>query len=180
MERKTPAAFEQEKAEELLTVCSDILVNARNELYLHLRFMDAALSFLRLRPDFQAHGAGTDGSSYIYHPDFLAGKYMNGRVLVNRSYFHSILHCIFVHMGTRGKRAEELWNLSCDIAVEFIIDGIELKCLHRPQSPVRRECYLRLKEKIRVMNAQSIYRCLQEENLPEGRIWDVSGKAAGL
>ena len=79
-------------------------------------------------------------------------------------------------MDTRGKREEGLWNLACDIAVEYLIDSMDMKCLHRPQTPARRECYLRLKEKDRVMNAQSIYRCLQEEKLPEGRylaLWPI-------
>ena len=169
MERKTPAACEQEKAEKLVSVCREILLNARNELYLNLRFMDAALSSLNFVPDFTAEGAGTDGYHYTYQPDFLAGRFMSGRVLVNRLYFHSVLHCVFVHMDTRGKREEGLWNLACDIAVEYLIDSMDMKCLHRPQTPARRECYLRLKEKTGVMNAQSIYRCLQEEKLPEGR-----------
>ena len=169
MERKTPAACEQEKAEKLVSVCREILLNARNELYLNLRFMDAALSSLNFVPDFTAEGAGTDGYHYTYQPDFLAGRFMSGRVIVNRLYLHSVLHCVFVHMDTRGKREEGLWNLACDIAVEYLIDSMDMKCLHRPQTPARRECYLRLKEKNGVMNAQSIYRCLQEEKLPEGR-----------
>lgn len=169
MERKTPAACEQEKAEKLVSVCREILLNARNELYLNLRFMDAALSSLNFVPDFTAEGAGTDGYHYTYQPDFLAGRFMSGRVLVNRLYLHSVLHCVFVHMDTRGKREEGLWNLACDIAVEYLMDSMDMKCLHRPQTPARRECYLRLKEKNGVMNAQSIYRCLQEEKLPEGR-----------
>ena len=169
MERKTPAACEQEKTEKLVSVCREILLNARNELYLNLRFMDAALSSSNFVPDFTAEGAGTDGYHYTYQPDFLAGRFMSGRVLVNRLYFHSVLHCVFVHMDTRGKREEGLWNLACDIAVEYLIDSMDMKCLHRPQTPARRECYLRLKEKNGVMNAQSIYRCLQEEKLPEGR-----------
>lgn len=169
MERKTPAACEQEKAEKLVSVCREILLNARNELYLNLRFMDAALSSLNFVPDFTAEGAGTDGYHYTYQPDFLAGRFMSGRVIVNRLYLHSVLHCVFVHMDTKGKREEGLWNLACDIAVEYLIDSMDMKCLHRPQTPARRECYLRLKEKNGVMNAQSIYRCLQEEKLPEGR-----------
>ena len=169
MERKTPAACEQEKAEKLVSVCREILLNARNELYLNLSYMDAALSSLNFVPHFTAEGAGTDGYHYTYQPDFLAGRFMSGRVLVNRLYFHSVLHCVFVHMDTRGKREEGLWNLACDIAVEYLIDSMDMKCLHRPQTPARRECYLRLKEKNGVMNAQSIYRCLQEEKLPEGR-----------
>ena len=39
--RKHPATCEQEKAEKLVSVCREILLNARNELYLNLRFMDA-------------------------------------------------------------------------------------------------------------------------------------------
>ena len=62
MERKTPAACEQEKAEKLVSVCREILLNARNELYLNLRFMDAALSSLNFVPDFTAEGA--DGYHY--------------------------------------------------------------------------------------------------------------------
>lgn len=112
MERKTPAACEQEKAEKLVSVCREILLNARNELYLNLRFMDAALSSLNFVPDFTAEGAGTDGYHYTYQPDFLAGRFMSGRVLVNRLYFHSVLHCVFVHMDTRGKKDCGIWHVT--------------------------------------------------------------------
>lgn len=176
MERKTPAAREQEQAEELAAICRDILINARNELYLHLRFMDTALSSLRFLPDGAVKGAGTDGFSFHYQPEFLSGTYMRGRVYMNRLYLHSILHCVFSHMDTRGNRAEEYWNLACDIAVESMIDGMGIKCLHRPLSPVRREFYMRIKEGVKVMNAQSIYRCLQEENLPEGRYLSLAAE----
>lgn len=113
----------QEQAEELAAICREILVNARNELYLH-----------------------------------------------------SILHCVFSHMDTRGKWTAEHWNLACDIAVEHLIDNMEIKCLHRPRSRVRREFYLRAKENVKVMNAQSIYRFLQEENLPEGRYLSLTAE----
>lgn len=175
-ERKTPMAYEQEKAQEVVSICHEIIKNTRNELYLHFRFMDAALNALRLIPDFNAGGAGTDGFNYFFCPDFLTGRFLAGRVLVNRLYFHSVLHCIFVHMDSRGTREVRLWNLACDIAVEYMVDGMEMKCLHRPQPPLRRECYLRLKEKAGVMNAQSIYRCLREENLPEGRYLSLAAE----
>lgn len=173
MER-SPTGFEQEKAEELAAVCRDILVNARNELYLNLRFMDAALSALLFKPDFTARGIGTDGYLLTYEPGYLAGLYRKGRVFVNRTYLHSILHCIFAHPDTRGKRQKKNWDLACDIAVESMIDGLYLKCLHRPPSAVRREFYGRLEGNVKVMNAQSIYRFLTEEELPEGRYLSLS------
>ena len=49
------------------------------------------------------------------------------------------------HMYTRKGRKKELWDLACDIAMEAVIDGLYQKCVHVPQSPLRRETYLRLK-----------------------------------
>ena len=113
MERKTPAACEQEKAEKLVSVCREILLNARNELYLNLRFMDAALSSLNFVPDFTAEGAGTDGYHYTYQPDFLAGRFMSGRVLVNRLYLHSVLHCICPYgYKRRWKKDCGIWHVT--------------------------------------------------------------------
>lgn len=169
MERTSPIRLDQEKAEELAGISSEILVNARNELYLNLRFMDTALSSLFFKPDFEAKRTGTDGFFLIYNPDYLAELYKKKRVLVNRTYMHSILHCVFSHMDTQGDRDDAIWDLACDIATESVIDGLYAKCLHLPMSPVRRELYMRLEKQTKVMNAQSIYRCLREEHLPEGR-----------
>ena len=37
---------------------------------------------------------------------------------------------------------------ACDIAMEAVIDGLYQKCVHVPQSPLRRETYLRLKRQM--------------------------------
>ena len=70
MDRKSPVTREQAEAEELAAIGQEILINARNELYLNLRFMDAALSSLNFVPDFTAEGAGTDGYHYTYQLTF--------------------------------------------------------------------------------------------------------------
>ena len=101
MERKTPAACEQEKAEKLVSVCREILLNARNELYLNLRFMDAALSSLNFVPDFTAEGAGTDGYHYTYQPDFLAGRFMSCTVYLS----------IWIQEA-RGKKDCGIWHVT--------------------------------------------------------------------
>ena len=62
---------------------------------------------------------------------------------------------------------EEYWNLACDIAVESLIDGIHKPCVHLPMSPVRAEFYGRLRKKIKVLNAESIYHTMQEMELSE-------------
>lgn len=165
---KSPIFMEREASEELSSVCMEILKNARNELYLSMHFLDVSLSSLYFAPDMNVRGIGTDGSGLFFHPSRLAAMYRKNRIYVNRAYLHAVFHCLFCHMWTRKKRAEEYWNLACDIAVESIIDGLYRPCIHLPMSPVRREFYMRLESRVTVFNAESIYRALQEMGLSEG------------
>ena len=48
-------------------------------------------------------------------------------------------------MYTRKGREKEIWDLACDIAMESVLDGMYEKCIHIPQSPLRRETYLRIR-----------------------------------
>jgi len=164
---RSPIYNERVDQEEFISVCMEILRNARNELYLSMRFLDVALSSLYFVPDPSVRGIATDGSSLYFDPDSLASMYRTSRIYVNRAYLHSILHCLFCHMWTRKKRAEEYWNLACDIAVESIIDKLYRPCIHMRMSPARQEFYGRLERRISVFNAESVYHSLQEMGLSE-------------
>ena len=50
-----------EKEKRIEEINRKILVSARNELYLHLRFLDVALSTLRYQMDAGTDTIGTDG-----------------------------------------------------------------------------------------------------------------------
>lgn len=165
---RSPIFKEQMVSEELVSVCMEILRNARNELYLSMRFLDLSLSSLYFAPELSIDGMGTDGSGLFFQPSQLAALYRKNRIYVNRTYLHSVFHCLFCHIWTRKKRAEEYWNLACDIAVESIIDELHYPCIHLAVSPVRRELYMRLGSRISVFNAESIYHALQEMGLSEG------------
>lgn len=157
---------QQQLAElEEVEICHDILTNSRNELYLNFRYLDVALSGLGFSADRAGRGVGTDGFLIYYQPEHLMGIYKRGRVLVNRAYMHMLLHCIFDHMDTRGKRAVEYWNLSCDIAVESIIDSFYARSVYRHQTPCRREVYAKLRDKLSVLNAEAVYGRLQKMEL---------------
>lgn len=159
----------QRQLDELNTVelCTRILMNSRNELYLNMRYLDVSLSSLGFEAVPGCGGIGTDGFIINYDPDYLCDLYKSGRVHVNRAYLHMLLHCLFSHMDTRGKREEELWNLACDIAVESVIDGIYMKCLHVAMTPFRMDWYGRLKKKLKVLNVEGIYRVLREADLKD-------------
>lgn len=160
----------QRQLEELnmAELCTRIWKNSRNELYLNMRYLDLALSSLGFEADPACRGVGTDGFVIYYHPDYFCDLYRRGRVLVNRSYLHMVLHCLFCHMDTRGKREPAYWNLACDIAIESVIDGLYLRCVHVPVSAFRRDWYGRLGKRLKVLNAEGVYRVLREMK-PEER-----------
>lgn len=146
-------------------ICHDILTNARNELYLNFRYLDIALSSFEYAADRAIPGIETDGFVIYYQPEYLFSLYQQKRVSINRAYLHMVFHCLLCHMNFRGTRAAEYWNLACDIAIESILDSFYVKSVYRHQSPYRREIYGRLSEKLKVLTAEGIYKCLQDMNL---------------
>ena len=62
---------------------------------------------------------------------------------------------------------KRLWNLSCDIAVEHMIDGIYHRSVRYSRSLLRRETYRLLEKEKKTLNAERIYKILKEEFLKE-------------
>ena len=160
-----PTRHRQLEELNMVNLCTRILQDSRNELYLNMHFLDISLSSLTFEADPSMKGVGTDGYIVYYNPDNLCSLYRRGRIHVNRAYLHMIFHCLFCHLDTRGKRAKGYWDLACDIAMESIIDGLCQKCVHVAPTPFRRETYLRLGKKLKVLTAEGIYHVLQEMNL---------------
>ena len=176
-----------ETAERLQVIGSSILRAARDELYLGMRFLDVALSSFSYQMDGSIHGFGTDGRVMYFQPQMLGGLYKENRILVNRGYLHMVFHCIFRHFAWRGagrnigagysagennadseKTIEErLRDLSCDIAVEHIIDGMNYRSIRFSRSLLRRETYRLLEKEGKTLNAQRVYKILSGCNLSE-------------
>ena len=165
-----PTRHRQLEELNMVELCTRIFRNARNELYLNMRYLDLSLSSLGFEADPCCRGVGTDGFVIYYHPDYVCDLYQRGRVHVNRAYLHMVLHCLFCHMDTRGKREPELWNLACDIAVESMLDDMYVKCIRVAPTPFRRDWYGRLHAKLTVLNAEGVYRVLKEEQLEPRRL----------
>ncbi len=155
-----PVYEERTKNLDFIEIGKDILVGARNELYLNMRFLDVALSSLALIPDGQIRGTGTDGSRLYFQPDAVAVLFRKGREAINHQYLHSVMHCLFSHIWIKKDRDVEYWNLACDVAVEAVIDGLYLRAVHLPRSSVQREFYQMLSSSDAVMTAERVYRIL--------------------
>lgn len=154
-------------AEQFEAVSMRILTNARNELYITMRYLDLALSSLRIQITTDLKGIGTDGLSLFVHPKILADLYERNRLKVNRVYLHCVYHCLFRHLFKKTRPDPELWRISCDIAVESIIDSLYVRSVRMPRSRIRLNWYDILKKELKVLTAEGIYRVLARRRMTE-------------
>lgn len=146
----------------------EILFAARNELYMAMPYLDAALCSLRFAPtDDAAMPLATDGETLYYDGRCLAQRYLRGRTAVNRSYLHVILHGMLRHLAKKRGRSGALWDLACDAAVESILDELPYPCLDAPPTPARQRFYNACRAEMKVLTAEGVYRHLQRARLSE-------------
>lgn len=140
---------------------ADILISSRTELSVYMRYLNLALSALRFEEKEGIQLLGTDGNTLFFSPSLLLEEYKAGRIWVNRSYLHQILHCIYRHPFRPYGNNKRLWDISCDIAMEYIIDSFRYHCVRMSGTRYRRIFYENLKGKIKIPTAQAIYKLLE-------------------
>ncbi len=158
----------QTQAEWESTMARRAMELTRSELYLQLRYLNAALGALTLTPDPDSErGPATNGAALCYGSSWVLRIYRKNRKYLARAYLHSVLHCIFRHPWLREGRDPALWGLACDIAVEHTLDTLGVEALTRPVSWLRQKTYAELKEKARFLAAGPIYRALAQRSAGE-------------
>lgn len=158
--RQTQTEWEEEMSVKILDF-------VRNELYLELRFLDVALSALTPKAQSALSTMATDGRYLYYSTEQILRVFQNNAKYLDRCFLHVVLHCIFFHPWMRGEREEKLWNLACDVAVEYTIDAMGKDCTKRILSYQRQKCYEELNAAKRGISAAVIYRLLKEKEPEE-------------
>ena len=133
-----------------------ILSYVRNELYLELRYLDVAFSALVPQADASLQSFATDGGHLFYSTEQILRVFEKNAPYLNRAYLHTVLHCIFSHPWIAGNRDRRLWNLACDVAVEYTIDGLGKKCTKRILSWTRQKLYEELREQKRCVGCRRL------------------------
>lgn len=144
---------------------SRILNQSRYELSLSMRHLARALDRLPYEMDFNTQRMGTEGERIHFHPEFIFQLFMESPQKLNRLYMHSLFHCLFRHMFKNEDKKEELWNMACDIHVEYVLDSLDVDLLKRPAGEYRENIFQRLEEKIKTLSAERIYQYLEEADL---------------
>lgn len=135
----------------------DVLHYARNTLLVNLRFLDMALS--RLKPVANDEiPFGTDGKILAYEPRYLLSRYAQDSCRTVRDYLHSVLHCIFRHNFVGPAIDRELWDICCDMAVESIINELDLPGAEDPRAEEQEESYYWLEGRLKGITAEKLYK----------------------
>jgi len=159
----------QETKQEIEEFCEKLFAKAKKELSKEMSFLNPALGVLPCSLHLEGEFLAIDGKQISYHPLCLYYLYKRSLKLVNRACLHMVSHCLFKHLW-KQKSDARLWGLSCDIAVEWLMDNSVYSCLATPQSIFRQETYKRLrKEEVKGV-AEDIYDALSRWNLQEEEV----------
>ncbi len=142
-----------EKAEQL---AKDVLLMSRNKLLVNLRFLDRALSQFEMIP---IHDSTllTDGKHILFNPKHILQNYVIASEIPVRDYLHIVFHCVFKHMYMSPALDRSYWDLACDIAVENVINELEIKMVTTPKSLTQAQLINTIKESAKTVTAEKIY-----------------------
>lgn len=139
-----------------------ILELVQSELYLDMPYFLTALNSLELKWDENIITCATDGTAFYYAPEKVIDLFQRNSVFLNRAYLHSVLHCLYGHLWLKRGRNVFLWNIACDILVEYTIDQFHKKSVERILSFLRKETYAQI-EKLKGISCVCVYEWLMNQ-----------------
>ena len=156
-----------ERYDQIQLLAEKVMSLARDSILVNMRFLDTALSALKLVPQKSSGGFATDGANIYYDPVFLLKKYKEEPAFAVRMYLHILFHMIFYHSFRFDKLDGETWSLAADIAVEAAIQELKLpgQSLMRDEEAARKLTFI--KEEIHSLTAEKIYRYLKNFQVGE-------------
>lgn len=154
--------MDHQKAEQLAI---DILNFIKSTLNVHYRFLQASIDALDLVYDPNVTTA-TDGMYFYYDYLYILRNYKLQKEIIIRDYMHSLLHCIFHHPFI-GEVNPYLWDLSCDIAVENVINGFNDSLFKNIKQKKQEPIIEDIKQHTLVLTAERIYHYLKSQNLTD-------------
>ena len=160
--------MEKKQAEKIIRLSEKVIRLSQNTLLLNLRFMDSAI--YRLEPKPANINLATDGRYIYYNPEYILLRYKKEQSQIVRDVLHMVLHCVFRHPFVNPAIDTCLWDLATDIAVEDIIQslnvGSSITMNAQKQKPILDE----LRNNVKLLNAEHIYHYLEEKRLSSVQI----------
>ena len=143
----------------------NVLQLARDNIVVHLRFLDIALAALTVKKEPNLNGMATDGKTIYYDPRWVLVTYEKEPQMVARTYLHLLLHLVFAHSFQYDKVDLDTWNLAVDIAVEYTICQMGLDAVSIRKDVELNEKFEILKKQLPQLTADRVYRYLRVNEL---------------
>ena len=161
-----------DRQEKIVGLAEEILLLAHDGLLINMRFLDVALSKLKLECRQQTGAHLFDGTTLYYDPVRLLRQYKVSPNYAARLYLHTLLHCIFFHSSGTDKLNRLYWDMATDIAVENTILDINLHLTSLQSDDTLRSRLEILKKQAGGLTAEKIYRHFRVEEPSEKAVED--------
>jgi len=148
----------------------DVLILSRNTLLVSLRFLDAAVSQLRLQPLDDIPTYATDGQHLLYNPWHVLHTYREQKENPIRDMLHILFHCLFHHPFVNHAVHQGCWDLACDIAAEIAINDLNLGIVESARAKKQKTTISHLQAALKLCTAEKIYRYYLDQNLDDAMI----------
>ncbi|MBR6551465.1 MAG: VWA domain-containing protein [Clostridia bacterium] len=150
-------------------LAEEILLKAKNELIYNIHSLIRAINVLEFIPT-NEEDIFTDAKSFYYNPNYILLRFKEDTNSVNRVLLHSILHCMLLHPFNIDFKDSSLWNLSCDICVENIINSWNLNSTKSQKAVAQNSLISDISKKVKNLSAENIYYYLKGTELSQETI----------
>jgi len=143
---------------QIRSIAAEIMRLAHDGILMNMRFLDVALSKLKVECREQTGAHLFDGTKLYYDPVRLLRQYKTDPNYAARLYLHTLLHCIFYHSFADGKMNRQYWDMATDIAVEHTILDMDLHLTKLPGDDALRNRLEVLCKQAGGLTAEKLYR----------------------
>lgn len=148
---------------QIRNIAGEVMRLAHDGILINMRFLDVALSRLKVVCREQTGAHLFDGMMLHYDPALLLGQYKSAPHYAARLYLHSLLHCIFYHGRNTDKLNRAYWDMATDIAVEHTIVDMGLHLTRLPSDDLLQNRLELLHKQAGGLTAEKLYRHFRVE-----------------
>lgn len=136
---------------------AEILQFSRDVLLMPLKFMSAAIMKLTPVETDGLFGIQTDGESLYYSQKLIKKIFIKEHTRISHIILHATLHNVMYHLFSSGMKNREIWDLSCDISVEFVISSFSLRQVKTEDDEIRNSVLDKIRKEVPLMTAEKLY-----------------------
>jgi predicted metal-dependent peptidase len=152
---------------------------SKDRLLVNLRFLDVAISAIKLNEQYGLDGvlcemSTPEKTTIHYDPLVMIRLYKKDPNNVLRLHLHILLHLIFGHYYKYNKVDGDLWDVAADIAVENVALSMGISGIDTHRDKERSQALKELQDKIGSLTADRIYRSLKADRPGPSELLELS------